>query len=81
MKFKFYLFILTNVEQSTVYQIDEMKNNRTSIFSEIAQEIWDNELINQNNYDYNFKEFQKDFLKICYKEFDGIIFIRGKLIE
>lgn len=61
--------------------LNDMNTNRTSIFSEISQELWANGTIDQHNYNHSFEEFQKDFLELCSKEFDDMILIRGEIIK
>ena len=54
---------------------------KTDILNNIATKLWDDELIDQNNYNYDFQEFRRDFLKICTAELDGIIFVQGEIIN
>lgn len=51
------------------------------ILNKIAVKLWDIEAIDQNNYNYNFEEFRRDFLRICSEELDGVIFVKGEIIE
>ena len=59
--------------------VDHME--KTDILNNIATKLWDDELIDQNNYNYDFQEFRRDFLKICTAELDGIIFVQGEIIN
>lgn len=54
---------------------------RDEILEKIAIKLWDDEAIDQNNYNFNFEEFRCDFLRICSRELDGIIFVKGEIIE
>ena len=54
---------------------------KDDILQKIAIKLWDDEAIDQNNYNYNFEEFRRDFLRICSEELDGVIFVKGEIIE
>lgn len=55
--------------------------NKDDIFKKIAVKLWEEEMADQNNYNYQFKNFQRDFLRLCSEELDGLIFVKGEVIE
>ena len=54
---------------------------KKEILQNIALNLWQSEAIDCHNYNYDFEEFQKDFLKICSAELDGVIFVKGEIIN
>lgn len=54
---------------------------KEEILNNIAIELWQSEAIDYHNYNHDFQAFQRDFLKICTAELDGIIFVQGEIIN
>ena len=55
--------------------------SKTTIFTELSRQLWDNEMINQSDYNYDYNSFENDFLSIFTRQFDDIIFIQGNVVE
>ena len=54
---------------------------KLELFNYIAKKLWDNEMIDLNNYNNDFESFKKDFFGICLSAFDGIILLKGEILD
>ena len=55
--------------------------SKLELFNQIAEDLWDNEMIDRNNYNYDFESFKKDFFAICSSVFDGITLLKGEILN
>lgn len=55
--------------------------NKLQLFNYIAEKLWDDEMIDINNYNNNFENFKKDFFSICLSAFDGIALLKGEILD
>ena len=54
---------------------------KLELFNQIAEDLWENEIIDRNNYNYDLESFKKDFLPICLSTFDGITLLKGEIFD
>lgn len=54
---------------------------REDIFKKMSIELWENEITDHHNYNYDYLEFEKDFLRICEEQFRDINFFIGDIFK
>lgn len=55
--------------------------DRQDLFTRLALQLWESESIAQHNFNFDFEEFKRCFLRTCSNAFDGVILIKGDVIN
>ena len=55
--------------------------SKLELFNHISENLWNDEIIDINNYNNDFEYFKKDFFSICLSAFDGIMLLKGELLD
>lgn len=54
---------------------------KVDLFKKLALELWENEAIDQANYNFIYADFEKDFLRLCENLFSGCVLLSGEVID
>lgn len=58
-----------------------MNTDKEQLYKKLAIKLWDDGIINEQNYADDYDDFEADFLKICKQHFSGMLFIYGDVIK
>lgn len=54
---------------------------RQDIFKRIAAGMWENEIVSQHNYNYDYNIFEKEIIEVLKKNFEDYVIISGNIIK
>lgn len=54
---------------------------REDIFKRIAAGMWENEIVSQHNYNYDYVSFEKEIIELLKKLFEDYVIVSGNIIK